>query len=216
MASPLPSAPEPIIPTASNVGPEPHHPFSSQASLQASFLGLHDMTNALNLSLPPNTLRVLAQGHASGRLPMPPNYHAGQPSGTAELAAAGIPTTMEAHSQSTMLRPVSISAHSLGWWSLNPLHSCQRQPCISPHGERSPRVVPREKESLKPEPLFPEDRHTGATAHRVRQLRIKQQAQPRWYRLEMRRPHPWHLQVHPTWRSPPCSLSRGRRPRPRK
>jgi hypothetical protein len=164
MASPFPSAPEKIIPTASNVGPEPHHPFSSQASLHASYLGLHDMTNAMDLSIPPNALRVLAQGHASGRLPMPLNLYAGLPSGTVESVAPGIPTTVESCSQPepTMFRSVSTSTHSLRWWSLNRLHSRQQQPWIriSPHGTRSAPVVLREKESQKPEPLFPEDRHT--------------------------------------------------------
>ena len=148
MASPLPSAPEQIIPTASNVGPEPHHPFSSQASLQASFLGLHDMTNALNLSLPPNTLRVLAQGHASARLPMPPIYHAGQPSGTAELDAAGIPTTMETHSQSTMPRPVSVSAHSLGAVVAEPIAQLPATTLDQPsRGKVTARRAPRKGKS---------------------------------------------------------------------
>src|SRR5947208_1018612 len=123
MASPFPSAPEKIIPTASNVGPEPHHPFSSQASLHASYLGLHDMTNAMDLSIPPNALRVLAQGHASGRLPMPLNLYAGLPSGTVESVAPGIPTTVESYSQPepTMFRSVSISAHSLGMVVAEPI-----------------------------------------------------------------------------------------------
>ena len=115
MASPFPSVPIQIIPTASNhVGPEPHHPSSSQASLHASYLGLHDMTSAMNLSIPPNAFRVLAQGHASGRLPMPLNPYAGLPVGTVESVVPGITTTMGSYSQPTMLRSVSTSPHFLG------------------------------------------------------------------------------------------------------
>ena len=113
MASQFPSAPEQVIPTASNVGPEPHHPFSSQAALRASYLGLHDIANAMNLSIPPNALRVLAQGHASGRLPMPLSLHAGLPAGAVESVAPGILTTMESYSQPGMHRPVSTSPHFL-------------------------------------------------------------------------------------------------------
>ena len=113
MASQFPSTPEQIIPTASNVGPEPHHPFSSQASLHTSYLGLHDIANAMNLSIPPNALRVLAQGHASGRLPMPLNLHAGLPAGAVESVAPGIPTTMGSYSQPAMFRSVSTSPHFL-------------------------------------------------------------------------------------------------------
>jgi len=116
MASLFPFASEQITPIPSCVDPVSLHPPSSQGSLHSSYLGVHDMTNALDLSLPPNALRILAQGQASGRLPMPLNYHAGQPAGTAESVVAGMPTTMGWHSRPTMLGSVSTSesAYSLG------------------------------------------------------------------------------------------------------
>jgi len=109
MASLFPFASEQITPTPSCVNPASLHPLSSQGSLHSSYLGVHGMTNALDLSLPPNALRILAQGQASGRLPMPLNYHAGQPAGTAESVVAGMPTTMGSHSRPTMLGSVSTS-----------------------------------------------------------------------------------------------------------
>ena len=114
MASLFPFASEQITPTPSCVDPASLHPPSSQGSLHSSYLGVHDMTNALDLSLPPNALRILAQGQASGRLPMPLNHHAGLSAGTAESVAAGMPSTMGSHSRPTMLRSVSTSAYSLG------------------------------------------------------------------------------------------------------
>ena len=81
------------------------------------------MTNAMDLSIPPNALRVLAQGHASGRLPMPLNIYAGPPAGTVESVAPGIPTTVESYSQPdpTMFRSVSTSTHSFGMVVAEPI-----------------------------------------------------------------------------------------------
>ena len=114
MASSFPSTSEHITPTPNCVGLESLLPSSSQGSVNSSYLGLHDATNALGLSLPPNVLKILAQGQASGRLPVPLNNHAGQPAGTAESVAVGKSTTMGSHSRPTMLRSVSASARPLG------------------------------------------------------------------------------------------------------
>src|SRR5260221_5186691 len=135
MASPFPSTSEQITPTPSCVDLESLLLSSSQGPLQSSYLGIYDATNALDLRLPPNALRILAQGQASGRLPVLLNNHAGQPAGTVESVVVGKPTTMGSHSRPTTLRSVSVSVYSLAVLVAEPItHSRQRQPWISPHG----------------------------------------------------------------------------------
>ena len=68
----------------------------------------------MDLSIPPNAPRVLAQGHASGRLPMQLNLHPGLPAGTVEPVAPGFPTIMDSCSQQTAFRSGSTFAHFLG------------------------------------------------------------------------------------------------------
>ena len=169
MASPFPSAPEQIIPTPSNGGPEPHQPFSSQASLHASYLGIHDMTNAMDLSIPPNALRALAQGHASGRLPMPPNLYAGLPAGTPESVAPGISTTVGSYSQPepTMFRSVSTSAHFLGVVVAEPITQSPATTLDQPSRDKvRARRAPRKGKSKARTIVSRGPAHTTVTSYR--------------------------------------------------
>src|SRR5712691_11532179 len=112
MASPFPSASQPITPTPSCIAPELLHPPSFQESLPSSQLGFYNMTDALGLDLPPNALRAIAQAQASGRLSVLQNHYAGQPDGAGNLnlAAEGKHTPVQLNSHPTMLKSVSASA----------------------------------------------------------------------------------------------------------
>jgi len=73
------------------------------------------MANALDLNLPPNALRAIAQGQASGRLSVLRNHRAGQPDGAGNLKSvvAGKPTTVQSHSHPARLKSVGASAFAL-------------------------------------------------------------------------------------------------------
>jgi len=85
---------------------------SSQGSLHSHYPELYGTMNALDL--PPNALRILAQGQASGRLPVPLHNLASQHAGKAKLAAAGNATKAQLHSQQAILKTVSVSAYACG------------------------------------------------------------------------------------------------------
>jgi len=70
------------------------------------------MMDALELDLPPNAFRAIAQGQASGRLSVLQNHYAGQPDGAGnlKLLADGKHTIVQSHSHPTMLKSVSASA----------------------------------------------------------------------------------------------------------
>ena len=98
------------------------------------------MANALDLNLPPNALRAIAQGQASGRLSVLQNHYAGQPDGAGnlKLVAAGKPTTVQSHPHPTMLKSVSASANALGVPEAEPI---VQSPRATLH--QSPRVKVR-------------------------------------------------------------------------
>ena len=88
------------------------------------------MTNAFDLSLPPNALRIIVQGQASGRPPTVRDHPAGQPARTAKPAAAAKRTTTRSHSRQTMPKPVSESTHVRGVPAPKP---STRSPEVTPH-----------------------------------------------------------------------------------
>jgi hypothetical protein len=74
----------------------------------------HDVSNFLDLTLPPNTLRILAESQASGRLPGLFNGPAGQPVRTAKTVAAAKRTTARSRSKVNMWKAGSASAYAPG------------------------------------------------------------------------------------------------------
>jgi hypothetical protein len=73
---------------------------------------LHDASNFLDLTLPPNALKILAESQASGRLHGLFNGVAGQPVRTAKTDAAAKRTTARSHSKANMWRAASASAYA--------------------------------------------------------------------------------------------------------
>jgi len=134
MASYFPSSSQPIAPTPSWVNPEFLHAFSSQGSLHDSYPELYHTTN--DLDLPPNALRVLAQGQASGRLPVPLHNLARQHAGKADLAVVGNATKAQPHSKQAILKPVSVSAYTCGAPATQPV-------------TQSPEATPHQSERVK-------------------------------------------------------------------
>ena len=111
------------------------------------------MTNALDLCLPPNALRIIVQGQASGRLPTVRDHPAGRPARTAKSAAAAKRTTTRSRSRKTMPKPVSASTHVRGV----PAHKPTTQPPeVIPH--RPPPANVRARRAMllaRPKPARP-------------------------------------------------------------
>ena len=134
MASYFPSSSQPIAPTPSWVNPEFLHAFSSQGSLHDSYPELYHTTN--DLDLPPNAFRVLAQGQASGRLPVPLHNLARQHAGKAEMVVAGNATKAQPHSQQAISKSVSVSAYA-------------RSAPVTEPVTQLPEATPRQSEQVK-------------------------------------------------------------------
>jgi len=87
MAPSFPSASRPFPPSPW-VAQQLLHP-SSPGAMSSSHSGLHDMANALDLNLPPNALRIIVQGQASGRPPTIRNHPASLPARNGETRRDG-------------------------------------------------------------------------------------------------------------------------------
>src|SRR6266850_3649087 len=108
--------PLPFLPASQSMASTPAFVFPqslqgpSSLQLPPSFQHpLPDATNFLDLRLPPNTLRVLAESQASGRLPELFNGPAGQPVRTAKTVAATKRKTVRFNSQPSMWKAGSAS-----------------------------------------------------------------------------------------------------------
>ena len=87
MAPSSPSASRPFPPSPW-VAQQLLHP-SSPGAMSSSYSGLHDMANTLDLNLPPNALRIIVQGQASGRPPTVRNHPASLPARNGETRRDG-------------------------------------------------------------------------------------------------------------------------------
>jgi hypothetical protein len=107
---------------------------------------LHDATNFLDLRLPPNTLRALAQGQASGRLPALFNGPAGQPVRTAKVFSTAKRSAGRAHSQPQMWKTGSTSAYARGVSAARPGSqlaevALSQPPPVKAHARRTARAA---------------------------------------------------------------------------
>ena len=96
---------------------------SSQVYLQSHYPELYAMTSTLGL--PPNALRILAQGQASGRLAVPLLNRAGRHAGNAKLPVVGSFTEVQTHPQQAILKSVSVSAYARGAPATEPVTQLQ-------------------------------------------------------------------------------------------
>ena len=103
-----------ITPTPSFVFPQSLQGSSSLELPPSSQHRLHDATNFLDLRLSPDTLRILAESQASGRLPGLFDGPAGQPIRTAKTVAAAKRTTARSHSQQNKWKAGSACAYARG------------------------------------------------------------------------------------------------------
>src|SRR5579863_3699314 len=137
------SAAQPITSTPSFLFPQIFQGPSSLEPPPCSQLLLQAATNVLDLDLPPNTLNVLAQGQASGRLPTPFIGPAGQPIRTAKSVAAAKRTAARSHSQSNVWKSGGMSAYALGAPILKPVSevSQSKPPPIKARARRVARAA---------------------------------------------------------------------------
>jgi hypothetical protein len=171
MASPFPSTLQPTSLTPSWVAPEFLHPPSSQESLPSSHLGLCNMANTWDLSLPPNALRTIAQVRASGRLSVLRNHHVGQPDGAGNLKSvvAGKPTAVQPHSNPTALKPASTPRYALG---VPEAEQSAQSPGVTLHQSSRVKVRARAgKSKAKWTGPLVARHHTGAATHRLHHYR---------------------------------------------
>jgi hypothetical protein len=131
------SASQPFTPTASCAVPQFPQASSSQGALPSSHPRLYDTTNVLDLNLPPNALKILAQSQASGRLPPLFDCPTGQPIRTAKSVAVTKRTTARSHSRPNTLKSGTVSAYPQGL----PASSLVPRPCEGAQGLPPPAKI---------------------------------------------------------------------------
>jgi hypothetical protein len=126
------SASQPTTSTASWVFPEFVRGSSHLESAPSIDPRLHDATKFLDLRLPLNTLQVVAQGQASGRMPALFNGPDSQPMRTAKTFAAKKRTAARSHSQLRMWKTGGVSAYARGVSTAQPVSRLAEDPQFQP------------------------------------------------------------------------------------